>query len=1154
MSAQPVLVTPLRSLPGYGLFYGLVSGIVSGIVLLLLVFSQAFASDGPGKNAVLNTVHHDITINLLPGQQSLSVTDTLTIPRELIANGKLEMFLHAGLNPRVTTPNVKLQIHDYKSVETPVPLQRLVLSLPVMQNMVTLTYEGRIHHPVEELGAEYARSFSVSPGIVSKEGVFLSGSSYWYARTTRELHTFGLRVELPEGWTSVSQGQKKSGNISGKERVSWSIDKPQDEIYLIAAPFKEYKQASGAVEAMVFLRKPDDKLAQKYLDVTAQYIEMYRQLIGTYPYKKFALVENFWETGYGMPSFTLLGPRVIRFPFILHSSYPHEILHNWWGNGVYVDYQTGNWAEGLTSYLADHLIKEQRGQATNYRRNALQKYTDFVRGNRDFPLAAFRSRHNATTEAIGYGKTLMFFHMLRQQVGDAQFVRALKHFYRLYRFKYAGFSDIKKVFENVTEHNLTKQFEQWVERTGAPGLRVYDARVEKSSTGYSLTATIEQTQTGAPYDLRVPLSVDIEGSDKTFQTTQLISSKIHKLKLETQGRPLRLDVDPEFDVFRRLHRNEIPPALTRAFGAEKVLILLPSRAQAEQYAAYEKLAQSWQRGQQAQISIKSDSEVKKLPADTTVWVFGWDNLFVDAAITSLKDYSVTKGKNGFTLDKTLLSRNRHAVVMTARHPDNADHAITLLLNDNIKAMPGLGRKLPHYGRYSYLGFEGEEPVNIAKGQWPVINSPMSVVLATSNNTDEQSRPERKKRHALAQLPAVFSEKRMLQDVAFLANENMRGRGLGTKEIDKAADFIAGEFAKAGLQPAGQIASNGKADYFQRWRENVGEPLGDITLTNVVAVLPGSKPEWNSQSLIVAAHYDHLGLGWPDVHKGDEGKIHYGADDNASGVAVMLEVARLMAKKGPFDRSIIFVALTGEETGKQLGARHFIDNAGTGQYPLSDVMAMLNLDTVGRLGNNKLTVLGTGSAREWVHVFRGVGFVTGIEIQSVADDYGSSDQKSFIEQGIPAVQFFSGAHKDFHRPSDTVDKIDSAGLVKVATVLKEAIEYLAARAEPLTVQLANNRQQKQSNTPATGRRVTLGTVPDFSYSQGGVRIAGVSEGTPAEKAGLREGDIIVKLNNRKIEGLRDFAAVLRSLKDNDSIDIVYMREGEQKKLTTHVIAR
>ena len=128
----------------------------------------------------------------------------------------------------------------------------------------------------------------------------------------------------------------------GRRRVTWSCAHPMPEVYLVAARFTEYSRPAGAVTAYAFLRKPDRNLAARYLEATAQYLEMYRGLFGPYPYKQFALVENFWETGYGMPSFTLLGEKIIRFPFILHSSYPHEILHNWWGNSVFVAYEGGN--------------------------------------------------------------------------------------------------------------------------------------------------------------------------------------------------------------------------------------------------------------------------------------------------------------------------------------------------------------------------------------------------------------------------------------------------------------------------------------------------------------------------------------------------------------------------------------------------------------------------------------------------------------------------------------------------------------------------------------------------------------------------------------------------------------------------------------------
>jgi aminopeptidase N len=265
------------------------------------------------------------------------------------------------------------------------------------------------------------------------------------------------------------------------------------------------------VKAFAFLRTPDQTLADRYLDVTAQYIEMYRGLLGPYPYSKFALVENFWETGYGMPSFTLLGEQVIRFPFILTSSYPHELLHNWWGNGVFVDSASGNWCEGLTAYLADHLFAEQRGQGADHRRAILQKVTDFVTAGNDFPLSRFQRRYNAVTEAVGYGKTAMFFNMLGEKVGDAQFIKALQAFYRDNLFREASFDDIEKSFEAVTGRDLRPFFDQWVRQVGTPELRL--DRV--SGDGQRIDIALSQVQPGRLFALDVPVVI---ATDKGVET------------------------------------------------------------------------------------------------------------------------------------------------------------------------------------------------------------------------------------------------------------------------------------------------------------------------------------------------------------------------------------------------------------------------------------------------------------------------------------------------------------------------------------------------------------------------------------------------------------------------------------------------------------
>jgi hypothetical protein len=1083
-------------------------------------------------------VHHDLVISIDPSTHELEVTDRITFPA---AANPLSLLLHAGLKPEVQGEGARL------TSLTPVrgngvPLERLVVTRAPHVESFTLRYAGRIHHPIDQLGQEYARSFSVSPGLVAPEGVYLSGASYWVPQIADRTVTFTLTVTLPADWRSMSQGRLVRHASASHVRETWSIDAPQEEIYLIAGPFKSYHDTAGAVQAMVLLRQDDAALARKYLGATQQYIALYRDLIGPYPYSKFALVENFWETGYGMPSFTLLGPRVIRFPFILHSSYPHEILHNWWGNGVYVDYERGNWAEGLTSYLADHLVQEQRGQGVAYRRQVLQKYTDYVREQKDFPLTAFRSRHSSVTEAVGYGKTLMLFHMLRQQLGDERFIDALQRLYRRYQFKIAAFDDVARVFTAVAGQPLNRIFQQWVERSGAPVLQVAEARAKPladGTSGFLLSARIEQTQAGAAYELIVPIAVYLEGRERAYQSRIVMRDKQYRLDLKVASRPLRLDIDPEFDVFRRLHRNEIPPALTQAFGADRALIVLPASAPEALQAAYQQLAATWARPNASDVEVTFDHAVTDLPKDRAVWLLGWDNRFRPALEQALSAYEVALADDVVRLDGQTLTRQRHSVVLVARHPKNPDAALTWIATDHVAALPGLGRKLPHYGKYSYLGFTGDAPDQVAKGQWPVIASPMSVAVEPSAGRSVTTiRAELAPRAALATPPPVFSSQRMQRDIDFLADPAMAGRGLDTVELDRAAAYLADQFRQAGLQPGGDRGS-----YVQTWSAAVDGLGPAVELKNVIGVLPGSNPAYTSQSVVLGAHYDHLGRGWPDVRAGHDGKAHPGADDNASGVAVMLELARVLGNWQP-ERSVVWIAFTGEEAGK-LDSRHYVDHARA--YPVAQVIGMLNLDTVGRLGNNPLFVLGSASASEWMHIFRGASYVTGVPVQVVADDYGASDQTSFIARGVPAVQLFSCAHADYHSPGDSADKIDADGLVKVAAVAKEAVEYLASRPYALTVTWPGLSSSQPAST--SGRRVLLGTVPDFAFTGPGVRLSGVTADTPAARAGLREGDIIIRLNDVAVDDLRGYAELLKSLQPGDKTTIGFLRDGRER----HTIA-
>ena len=348
-----------------------------------------------------------------------------------------------------------------------------------------------------------------------------------------------------------------------------------------------------------------------------------------------------------------------------------------------------------------------------------------------------------------------------------------------------------------------------------------------------------------------------------------------------------------------------------------------------------------------------------------------------------------------------------------------------------------------------------------------------------------------------------------------------------------------------MQPAGDDGG-----YLQVWQQTV-DALGEtVALKNVIGVIPGTDPKLAGESLVIGAHYDHFGRGAYADAASERGKVHPGADDNASGLAVMLELARSLAGQ-PRPRSIVFIAFSGEELGR-LGSRHYVQHAK--RYPMHQVIGMVNLDTVGRLGKRPLTVFGVDTADEWVHILRGAGYVTGVTVKPVAGDFGSSDQTSFIEAGVPAIQLFSGAHADIHRPGDTPDKIDTAGLVKTARVLGEITGYLAERVEPLTSSLRAAESGPETSPPTEKRKVRLGTVPDYSFTGTGVLIDDVHADTPAEQAGLRKGDIILTVNGQQITSLRDYAQALRRLKPGEEIRLRYQRDGDEQHATTKVMLR
>jgi hypothetical protein len=379
----------------------------------------------------------------------------------------------------------------------------------------------------------------------------------------------------------------------------------------------------------------------------------------------------------------------------------------------------------------------------------------------------------------------------------------------------------------------------------------------------------------------------------------------------------------------------------------------------------------------------------------------------------------------------------------------------------------------------------------------------------------------------------------LATVRYLADDALEGRLPGTVGEQCAGDFIAARFRALGLRGAGPDGS-----YFQAvpLASTLNPHAAAGTGRNVLALLEGSDPALRHEIVVVGAHYDHLGRGHFGSAAPDQvGEIHNGADDNASGVAAMLGAAERLAAGPRPARSVLFMAFTAEESGL-IGSSHFVRNP---TLPLDRVRAMLNLDMVGRLEGRPLIVYGVGTAEEWRRKLAEEAEAQGLELALRDEGFGPSDHTSFYMNDIPVLHFFTNTHGDYHRPSDDWELIDAEGLERVALLAAAVAGRLAGDAARITLV----RGAGEPPRPGGGRSrgPWLGTVPDFSPVERGVLLGGVTPGSPGEEAGLRKGDILVKLGSHDVADLEDFTAALQAHRAGDEVEITVLRDGSEVRL-------
>lgn len=320
------------------------------------------------------------------------------------------------------------------------------------------------------------------------------------------------------------------------------------------------------------------------------------------------------------------------------------------------------------------------------------------------------------SQAVGYGKTLMVLHMLRVEVGDALFLESLRDFYNRNQFQLAGFNDLQISFERVSKRDLKDFFNQWTERKGAPQLKLSSASHSKQNGEHLLALEIRQTQSDPVFKMKLPLAVWLKDREKPVLKNIDLAQREYTFALPLSSQPLKVILDPYHEVFRWLNPGEVPPSIEQTYGAEtQTAILRATDGSSDVLKSYHHFAKS--------LRKSLSDNLKTQPPAGSLWVFGKDNKFSDQLKIQLNRYGVKMDEQGVALDHKIFSWENHSFIFTLNRPDsNRDivtgDTVTWLIASSAESIPGLIRKLPHYGKYGYLVFQGSVPNNVAKGRWP----------------------------------------------------------------------------------------------------------------------------------------------------------------------------------------------------------------------------------------------------------------------------------------------------------------------------------------------------------------------------------------------------------------------------------------------------
>jgi aminopeptidase N len=608
-------------------------------------------------------VHHDVTVTLDPATRRLDVVDRV----------------RSDADARATMPDGLTGVTVDGAVAPSGPIALAA------GRTTTIAYRATLPPPSRDDGA--ARSFA------DPDGSFLAPGT-WHARVDAPTFTWRVQTDVPAGQRAVAPGRLDAEDV-GPDRVRATFvgDTPTEELPLFAGPYVVAERMHRGIRLRTWLHPDVVELADTYLEKTAGYLDLYAGWIGPYPFPGFDVVSSPLPVGLGFPGLTWIGRQVLRLPFIPDTSLGHEVLHCWWGNGVFVDPAQGNWAEGLTTFMADYTFVERRSadEARTMRLRWLREFA-VLPAAQDVALATFRAKGHTASQVIGYHKAAMVFAMLRDTIGAAAFADGVRTFWTRHRFTAAGWRELEAAFVAAAGRPLDGFFAQWVTRAGAPVLGVRDARAAGTRVDVTLT------QEAPTYALRVPVHVTTDAAPPAIADVALDGTAA-AAQIDAKGTPRAVLVDPDFRVFRRLAPDEVPPILrTVAFDASTATVLVDLPQAARTVAA--------------SLLEGEPRVVETLPATGPVLVVGGT-----AAVNAwLARHGLPAAPPEVAGKGTA-----HAWATTAQ-----GRPVVLVAGTDGDALAAAAGPLPHLAGESWVVFEGRR--SIARGLWSPVDGGLRVLL------------------------------------------------------------------------------------------------------------------------------------------------------------------------------------------------------------------------------------------------------------------------------------------------------------------------------------------------------------------------------------------------------------------------------------------